>query len=286
MKKILLLSLAGILMFSGLVMAKAEDEPVGFIREFAEIEEVNEEGKYTQILVNVETNEEDAEKKLYLYTTDVPVMDLKTGEFAVEYKFEKGQRIQYFFKENTPMMMSYPGKMTPDFIGINVDDAKYSLDVDYFDKDGQGKNNRLKLNLSDDLVGVTLQGEEVKDFLEKDLAVLYTVATRSLPPIAKPDKIFVLEIPEKVVSLEDYKAEDGQGYFLRKYYEALGAEVKWDEEKDLTTITMGEKSIMIDNPASTLKIEDKDVKMENFSIVDGVSFIQEEYIKMINDFLM
>ncbi|MDO5028749.1 MAG: stalk domain-containing protein [Bacillota bacterium] len=285
MKKILILSLVAVLMFSSLVMAKTE-EPIGFKADFGKVTEIVEDEKYPQILLESQTENEEVLDKVYLYTSDLPVMDLKTGEFVEDYKFEKDELVKYFYKENTPVLQSLPAKMTPDFIAVNVEEGTYSIDVDYFDEEGLGKNNRLKLNLSDELEAVNLAGEKVEEFLEKDLAVLYTVATRSLPPIATPNKIIVLDNQEKVVDLMDYKAEDEMGFFLRKYYEALGAEVKWDGENDITTISLNEKSITIENAQATLKIEDQETVMEAFSIVDGVSYIQEEHINLINDFLM
>ena len=182
--------------------------------------------------------------------------------------------------------MSYPGQMTPNFIGVNVEGGKYFLDVDYFNKEGKGISNRLELNLTDKDMAKNLKGEEVKDFLEKDLAVLYTVATRSLPPIARPEKIIVLNIPKKVVDLMDYKADGDRGYLLRAYYEDLGAQVSWDNKEKITTISLADKSIKIYNKESKLEINKEVETMKDFSIVDGVSYIQEAYINKINDYLL
>lgn len=285
MKKILFFSMALVLMFSSLVLAK-EEKPVKFAMDFAKVEEVNDKDESSKILVASLTDSETALDKGYLFTKDVPVMDLKTGKLIENYKFKKGEEIQYFYREDTPMLMSYPGQMTPDFIGVNVEGGKYSLDVDYFNKEGKGLSNRLELNLTDEDMAKNLKGEEVKDFLEKDLAVLYTVATRSLPPIARPEKIIVLDIPKKVVDLMGYKADDGKGFLLRAYYEDLGAQVTWEKADDTTTITLANKSIKIYNKDAKLEINKKLETMKDFSIVDGVSYIKEAYINKINDYLL
>lgn len=284
MKKILFFSMALVLMFSSLALAK--EEPVKFAMDFAKVEEVNEKDGSSKILVASDSDSETALDKVYLFTKDVPIMDLKTGKLVENYKFKKGEEIQYFYREDTPMMMSYPGQMAPNFIGVNVKDSKYSLDVDYFNKEGKGISNRLELNLTDEDMAKNLKGEEVKDFLEKDLAVLYTLATRSLPPIAKADKIIVLDIPKKVVDLSDYKAEDDKGYLLRAYYEDLGAQVSWEKSNDTTTISLANKSIKIYNKDAKLEINKKVETMKDFSVVDGVSYIQESYINKINDYLL
>lgn len=283
MKKILFFSMALVLMFSSLALAK--EEPVKFAMDFAKVEEVNEKDGSSKILVASDSDSETALDKVYLFTNKVPVIDLKTGELVENYKFKKGEKIQYFYREDTPMMMSYPGQMTPDFIGVDVEGGKYSLDVDYFNKEGKGISNRLELNLTDKDMAKNLKGEEVKDFLEKDLAVLYTIATRSLPPIARPEKIIVLNIPKKVVDLMDYKAADDRGYLLRAYYEDLGAQVDWNNKEKTTTISLGDKMIKIYNKEGKLEINKETVTMKDFSIVDGVSYIQEEDINKINKFL-
>lgn len=285
MKKILFFSMALVLMFSSLALAKGE-KPVKFAMDFAKVEDVNEKDGSSQILVASDSDSETALDKVYLFASKVPVIDLKTGELVENYKFKKGEKIQYFYREDTPMLMSYPGQMTPNFIGVNVEGGKYFLDVDYFNKEGKGISNRLELNLTDKDMAKNLKGEEVKDFLEKDLAVLYTVATRSLPPIARPEKIIVLNIPKKVVDLMDYKADGDRGYLLRAYYEDLGAQVSWDNEEKITTISLGDKQIKIYNKESKLEINKEVETMKDFSIVDGVSYIQEAYINKINDYLL
>lgn len=185
---------------NGMKENPAEDEEMndeviareGFSMAFGKIQEVFHEDKYYQILVANESTEEDIEE-IYLYIGETPIIDLETGEFVIDYELKKGEKIQYFIKNNTPIMESYPPKTNPNFIGINIEEGEYSLDVDRFNKKGHGISNRLDLNLSDGLTAEDMEGKEVEDFLNKDLAVLYTIATRSIPPIAAPDKIIVLD---------------------------------------------------------------------------------------------
>lgn len=255
----------------------------GYEGYFAKVEEVNEDGKYSEILVNNEDAKDMGMEKLYLYTEGVPVVDLKTGELVKDYKFKKNEKIQYFFRKDTPVLQSYPAKLAPGFIGINLN-KKYSLDVDTYGKDGCGESSRLVINVSDNTHTVNMKGEKVKEIKDKDLAVLYTVATASLPPMTNPDKIFVLDT-STTVDMKDFKAE-GKGYYLRSYYEALDAEVSWDKHTKCTKISLNDKFIEIDNTKSVLKINDKETSMKDFKVEKGVSYIGEEYIKMIDDYLM
>ena len=96
-----------------------------------------------------------------------------------------------------------------------------------------------------------LDGKEVKDFSNKELIVLYTEATTSLPPIATPDKIVVLES----VDLATYKEGSDKGVYLRKYYEAVGAKVEWNQADKSTKISLNDKSVSLKNMSGELYIE-------------------------------
>ena len=283
MKKFFTYAFVFLLSVTCLAFAKT-NELKGYVGYFGTIEDVNKDGKYSEILVKNEDTEDKGMEKLYLYTEGVPVVDLKTGELVKDYKFKKNEKIQYFFRKDTPVLQSYPAKLTPGFIGVNVEKAKDSLEVDTFDKNGRGASERLVVDFSDKSFGINMKGEKVKDLKDKDLAVLYTVATASLPPITNPDKIFVIDTV-KSVDMEDFKVE-GKGYYLRSYYEALDADVNWDKDTKCTKISLNDKFIEIDNTKSVLKINGKETSMKDFKVEKGVSYIGEEYIKMIDDYLM
>lgn len=159
---------------------------------FGTVEEVTGEDGNHQILVkNDETGGELEE--VFFYTDKTPVMDLKTGEIVEEYVFEPGEKVQVFVKNNEPMMQSLPPKTNPELIAIHVEDGEYSIEVDRFSEKGRGISDRLEINLEGDYQVVDLDGVEQEDFLEQDIAVLYTVSTKSLPPIATPEKIIILK---------------------------------------------------------------------------------------------
>lgn len=159
---------------------------------YGTVEEVTGEDGNHQILVkNDETGGELEE--VFFYTDKTPVMDLKTGEIVEEYVFEPGEKVQVFVKNNEPMMQSLPPKTNPELIAIHVEDGEYSIEVDRFSEKGRGISDRLEINLEGDYQVVDLDGVEQEDFLEQDIAVLYTVSTKSLPPIATPEKIIILK---------------------------------------------------------------------------------------------
>lgn len=288
MKKtsIFALALVFLLSFGTAAMAKDKDKPVGYEMYYGKVEEFTEKPGNRQILVKNELSGKEWIEQASLYTKEVPVIDLNTGKFTKDYKFKSGELIQFFFKKNTPVLQSLPPKLTPDFIGINAKDGKYSLDVDYFDKEGHGISNRLKINVYKDTAAENLKGESEKDILDNDLAVLYTVATRSLPPITNPDKIIVLNTKANTVDMMDYKAEGKDGILLRKYYSALGAKIEWNQAERSTQISINNKSVNILNKNSWLTIEDVVTKIDGFTAENGVSIIPEKYVEKINNYLL
>lgn len=302
MKRILSITLALVMVFTSLSFGKeSEEKPMTMKYEmkFATITNVPE-GDYEGILVENDMDKGDmGEKEVFLYVK-TRVVDLKTGEFVEGYKFKKGEKIQYFYRADTPMMLSLPAQMTPDVIGVNVDESKFSMDVDYFDKDGHGIGNRLDLNLGEEVKAKNFAGEEEKDFLPSELLVLYTIATRSIPPIAAPEKIEILntkgiadeektdekktdesKVPDEKDVLKAYE-KTADTYYLRKALEGLGAEVNWIRDTNTTEITKADKKVIIYNDRKEMQIDDMVIEMKDFKIEDKTSFIgREDLVKIL-----
>lgn len=290
MKRILSIALAICMLFTSLSFAKgSKEELMEYEMRFATVKEVIE-SSYRQILVENEiANNARIEKEIMLFPK-TSIVDLKTGEFVKDYKFKEGERIQYFYRLDTPITLSLPAQMTPDVIGVNVDQAEFSLDVDYFDKKGQGKARRLDLNLPEDGKVKNFAGKEIEDFLPNELLVLYTIATRSLPPIATPEKIEILKrgniyddtdkADEKDILKAYEKTPDF--YYMRKALEGLGAEVNWIRDTNTTEITKADKKVIIYNDRKKMQIDDMLIEMTDFKIEDKTSFIgREDLIKIL-----
>ena len=282
MKRILAIAMAFVLTIGTISFAKENKEAVGYERVFGKVTEVLGEKEETEILVQNEDQEKSMEE-LYLYTAKVPVLDLKTGKFVENYKFKKGDMIEYFYKKDTPIMQSLPAKLNPDFIAINAEDGEYSVDVDHFNEKGKGVSNRVQINLDVEMNVTDLNGKEVGKFEEGDYAVIYTIATKSLPPIATPEKIIALDA--KASDSKDSK--DGEkNIALRKHYEELGAKVEWNGETRTIKISSNDKSVEINVNRKELTIEERVLKMEGFKIFEGSSLVPEQFINRIDNYLL
>lgn len=287
LKNLLIFSFVFLLLFTSFNMAQPKNELNGYEEYYGKIVEVNSGDKFTQILVENEDAENTGFEKLYLYTDNVPILDLKTGKFIKEHKFKNGELIQYFFRKDTPILESLPAKLSPNIIAINYEEGEYSLDVDTYDTKGNGVSNRLRINLSKDTIFVNLKGEKINSVKNGDFVVLYKVATMSLPPITNPDKIIVLDAKEKTITMTDYMDESGELVYLRNYYEALGADVKWIKKgsNTKTLISINNKVVEIDNNSS-YKIGDMIVDTSTFPVKNGMTLIPTKFIKEINNYLL
>lgn len=283
MKRLIAIAMAFVLTIGTISFAKENKEAVGYERVFGKVTEVLGEKEETEILVQNEDQEKSMEE-LYLYTAKVPVLDLKTGKFVENYKFKKGDMIEYFYKKDTPIMQSLPAKLNPDFIAINAEDGEYSVDVDHFNEKGRGVSNRVQINLDVEMNVTDLNGNEVGKFEEGDYAVIYTIATASLPPIATPEKIIALDA--KVDASKDVKTDGEKNIYLRKHYEELGAKVEWNGETRTIKISSKDKSVEIDVNRKELTIEERVLKMEGFKIYEGSSLVSKQFIKRIDNYLL
>ena len=280
MKRLLAMTLAFVLTIGTISFAKENKEAVGYERVFGKVTEVVEDKDNSQILVENKDQEKSMEK-LYLYTGKVPVLDLKTGKFVENYKFKKGDNLQYFYKKDAPIMLSMPAKLNPDFIAINAEDGECSVDVDHFNEKGNGVSMRVEINLSDDTKVMNLKGEEVGKFQEGDYAVIYKTATRSMPPIVDAEKIVALES-----KAEDSEEKEEKNIGLRKYYEELGAKVEWNGETKTIKISSKDKSVEIDVKRKELTIEERIMMMEGFKIEKGMSLVPEQFVNKIDKFIL
>ncbi len=287
MKKVLVLVLVFTMLFSVPVMASNEEtkEKIeGYKRFEVEVVEIIENEKVHELLVKSK------ESKMFIYISEESIIDLKTGDFAKNHKFAVGEKILFYIKENAPMMLSEPPKVGAEIVAVNYMGGEYSIDVDYFDKEGNGVSNRLKINGLDNTEIITLDGSEIDkdEVLENNLAVIYTISTRSIPPQTIPEKVIVLANGAKEeIKLPESKTEiDGKEvYTLRSYYENLRASVEWDSETKYITISANDNKIVIDSEKSVLNIKDEKFEIEFLIIKDGTSFSTIKLFEKINEHL-
>lgn len=167
-----------------------------------------------------------------------------------------GSVITGYYDAHAPMIMIYPPQYKVDVVVIDKKDK--NIKVDIFDEDLVSADNLLKLDISDDTKIITQDGKVFKgDLTNRKLVIIYEISTRSIPAQTTPTKIVVLFEEETVPPINDvsimdiivnhekieapvaYTNEEGTVMLpLRAIAEALGLNVKWNQE--LQSITLAE----------------------------------------------
>lgn len=184
-------------------------------------------------------------------------------------KIIAGSVITAFYDANAPMIMIYPPQYNTEVVSI-VESNDQNLKVDRFDEDLVSYDQTLKLNISEDTEIISQDGKAFEGKLtNRNLVVMYTTSTRSIPAQTTPNRIVVLsekatdsnnnltkddtEITSKNVSSMNiainseiikapsaYANEKGVVMVpLRAIAEALGYDVGWNDTLKSVTIGKG-----------------------------------------------
>lgn len=107
-------------------------------------------------------------------------------------EIKEGLSITGYYDATKPMIMIYPPQYTID--AVVVGDMKETVKVDLFDENLISKDNQLKIRVDKDTDVITEDGGEYKGKLNnKNLVVIYDIATKSIPAQTSPIKVVVLD---------------------------------------------------------------------------------------------
>lgn len=179
-----------------------------------------------------------------------------TGDtYMITYgELEPGAKVIGYYPSDMPVILIYPPQYTAAVMVVNLPERQ-SVKVDRFDDELLSEDAELKLNISDDTEIITTDGAVFEGEIKgRDLIVLYTTATFSIPAQTTPKKIIVLaereeplpetdetfiDASELEIIVEGEKIDAPKAYYneegilmvpLRAIAEALGYEVTWDND--------------------------------------------------------
>lgn len=186
---------------------------------------------------------------------------------------KKDMKVEAYYDKNKPMILIYPAQITPELFFVIDEEKPGSVKVGKFDEDFLSLDKELKLNIGEETTIVNQQGEKINkgDLSGKELAVFYSITTRSLPPQTPPDKIVALDpltdegtneeedeetpeipetqdIPNSVVKMiaNDHYMKDGVKMIpLRKVAEELGYTVVSQPKVNGAILTKENRSFTI-----------------------------------------
>lgn len=297
MKKLIILSLALVLTLSTAVLATTNVTPIesnpdiGFIKTTGTISDIERDEKSIRVSF-LETGAKEV-AWILLLREDSTIVDGKSGNLVPTTDLKKDQKIELYYRKNTPVLQSYPAQFTPTVIFIPTEDG-YFADVDYYDEEGTGQENRLVILPSDKTAITDMKGRKLgTDGLSgRELIVLYRASTKSLPPQTNPDRIYVLD-KENVgtgfeielsgnsvkYTLEPISQNGEKLYPVRQIFENGGAKVNWINESKTIEITRNGKTKIIETGTKTVRAEGSEIILKGLTIIDGRTYASVELFK-------
>ncbi len=242
----------------------------------------------TDTSISTTINTEDAENPEntinYTIIDKTIVLGFAKGDVKSVKDIKKGDKIKVYTDAYSPAPLILPPQYQADVIVVEDDAATMnSIDVDTYLKDESGMlvnaANTLALNIGEEAEVVDRKGNkvDVNDLDKKDLVVIYSISTRSIPAQTNPSKVIVLgenelalakieeakenknepeqspvpeetPVPETSV-LDGYEALTNAAnialYPLRAIAEANGFTVEWDGNLKAVMINSGMYSLKI-----------------------------------------
>lgn len=155
-------------------------------------------------IISTTVNAEDAENPEntinYTVNDDTIVLGYANGDVKNVKDIKKGDKITVYSNAYTPAPLILPPQYSADVIfvedNLELDSLRFA-DVDTYLEDGEmlvNAANTLALNIDETTEIVDKEGKKVeaKELANKDLAVIYSITTRSIPAQTTPHKVVVL----------------------------------------------------------------------------------------------
>ena len=299
MKKILSIIMAALLMATPVLAEREEEKLPTYILFEGVISEIMEHDNREFNSLLVENDLEEGLDKLIIHLSeDVLLVDNTSLEFINQDKFELGMEVSVYFEKNTPMLLSYPGQISPNVVIANTNEGYMAVKVDKFNNELISDDNNLKLNISEDTEIVDLNGDklQVEDLYNKDLIVFYGAATKSIPAQTNPYKVIVLKshapevmdtiiIGEERIQLENeiYVNENGFTMLpLRVIAENLGYEVSWIQDTFSVELVRGAQWTKITIGEDEYNFARMRVKLNQApELVEATSYVPLEFVNEI-----
>lgn len=259
----------------------------------------NLELKEDMVSILAENNLENSLDKLVAHIGgDVLILDEETMDFISKEDLKEGMEVSIYYTKDTIMLMSYPPQLSPDLLIVRSDDVDLNIKIDKFDEDLISDDNSLKLNISEDVELINLEGEKIEqeDLVNKDLVVFYTISTRSIPAQTTPKKVIAIRNHE--VKIFDYLNLNGEKLELnnkmykteynelmvplREIAEALDFNVDWNQESKSVKLEKGEHTASLAIGVGKYQYYDMLIDLETApELVESTTYVPTSFIQNI-----
>lgn len=262
------------------------------------VSSIKDVGDYTRIEI---TNDD---MGMVFNVEDAKVIDQSTSTYKNISDIQVGMEITAVLPNNSPMTMSLPPQTSSAKLFV-INSEAGSVDLSVYNEELTNAENTLKLNVGEDTIINDIRGSK-KEFTEKDLEnkellVLYSVATRSIPAQTNPEMVVILTVDEEVEepnetqSTEDTKTETKEvpaeeveetkeikNVTLRSECEALGYTVKWTSNDEAVIIEKDGMTAEIKLGSDKVKVNNEEKTIANAPSLDkDTMVISNDFIDML-----
>lgn len=250
-------------------------------------------------IIEVDAVKADGEEVIFMISEDTLVIDAEGNKTEVK----DGDQVCAFTRWNTPMVLSLPVRYNANVIVVNGETADRTVSVDGFStyEDGYINTAQNLVIRTDNSEIVDREGKKFEGELDgKDLVVVYSITTRSIPAQTNPEKIIVLgdtgalpptegefspiEEPVTKVAVGDnsFDIEEKNGVDMvkvRAVAEALGLEVGWDNDSQKVTVGTTAMGVNFNigvnayNKAKMMPIELESAPVKVETQIGGVTYV-------------
>ena len=209
--------------------------------------------------------------------------------YVTDNELRVGAEITGFYDARAVHILIYPARYEAKVLAVDLPEGQ-SIKVDTFDENMLSADRQLKLNISDETKIVLQNGETFRGELKgKNLAVLYTFTTRSIPAQTSPVSITVLDAMDivvdemKIEAPATYIKEDGTIMVpVRAVAEALGYEVGWDYKTRQITLNDEISFVLHEDSYSLLEKSTVQLGVDS-ELIDGRCYVPLSFFEKVVD---
>lgn len=193
------------------------------------------------------------EGTIFYLSEDIMIFDVARKEFVQKQDIEEGMSVSIIYSKDAPMMLSLPARCSDAKLVI-IQSATENVQVGYFNEELIDENNTLALNIEEDtIIKDSLQKNNVlstEDIKNKDLMVVYTNTTRSIPAQTTPSFILVIEDEDNKGNKVDAEMDENEIVALEDIYVEMcvlaqenGFKVAWDNKEKTVILNKGNEQL-------------------------------------------
>jgi len=284
-----------------------------YIEYRGKIAEIDKIGDTVRILVK-DNMDEIFNGMLFYITEDVILLNDETKDFISPDDLELGMTVTGYYHKDTVMAMSMPPQLAPNVIVVNKAENGSSIHISNFDETLLNAEGDLRLIVTDDTIIVDKNGNKLdKEAIKnRDLIVFYDIVMESYPAQTRPEKIILIERKDQVIDdsanesvnlsvdielldkiyingkeirldNEIFENENGVKMLpLRQIAEALGYEIKWDNDSKMVELIRGAHYITATIGSNNYSFAKMIVRLNTSPILrDSRSFVPFDFLEEV-----